>query len=232
MTVIQLDQDFVDTVIDAVRDCGDFWDITYDQCVCFGMKKQDTNITPAKGDKLRVYGAGLGCRVRGVFINGEKYFYKTTEEQKEEDEREAREYEAQLKAEYESKKDGIQAKIDALPEVFQNRIAKFRNNSPNFWKYEEYEVFVCEQALVFAKAFEPDSVDFVSLSAAIQAFRELSPADQRKVVPDMSDDHSNNTFIAAISYAYLYLTSQETLANKHAAFAPIAGCKECGCHTE
>jgi hypothetical protein len=135
-----------------------------------------------------------------------------------------REREAKDKAEFEKNKAKLDAQYQALPEVFQRRIDRFRTNNPDFrWKFEEYEILVCSQAVVIADALKTPE--------KISSWKSMGFKKQKRLVPGLSDGHSGNTFNAACFLATVYLEQPERVLEQHGAMVPLVGCKEYGCHT-
>ena len=187
-----------------------------------GMKAS-YGVIPKVGDTLSVYskGGAFGT-IRGMDLNGQKVFWKTDEDLETERLEWLRNHEEEKQQKF---KDGV-AKMDeqynALPKCFQERIDKFRTNNNRFRiDYESYELFCCEQALVIVKGCKtPED---------IQKFAKLDWKEQLKLVPELSDGHSGNTFGAAVHLAYWYLQQPENVVKMRGALAPLVGSEEYGC---
>lgn len=109
-----------------------------------------TDYVPKAGDKVRFYGKGMGYYVRGVSVEGHVFRYMTEDEEAAKHLREKEEREAEMRAEFEAARADMDRRFDALPEPFQKRIERRRRNNPDFrWRYESYEMFVCEEAVKF-----------------------------------------------------------------------------------
>jgi len=52
------------------------WEITFDDKWSFFVNKK-YKVKPKVGDCVRLYSRGVGLPVRGLFVNGEKVFYRT-----------------------------------------------------------------------------------------------------------------------------------------------------------
>ena len=79
------DNEFQDRTITAVEKHPDgSYEITHDG-LCFYVPGS-TPIEPKVGMVARFYGKGLGSRVRGLYIDGQKVFYRTEAEDKEQHE--------------------------------------------------------------------------------------------------------------------------------------------------
>lgn len=214
-----------------VTESGDWFDLRFDG-MGIGLAKQYDDdqphrIVPKAGDLMRQWGRGFGSPVRGMaFWDGHRWrvaFYRTEQEERDHWAREQVMREAKQIADFEATgRAKLDAQYAALPAVFQRRLDKFRANNPEFrWKYEGYEMFTCEQAVVIADALKaPD---------AIRAWRALPYEEQRAAVPGLADGHSGNTFGAACALAHWYLTQPENVVAMHGALAPLVGSEEYGC---
>lgn len=156
-----------------------------------------------------------------VKCGGREVFYRTEAEQEEKHRQDVEEHHRQDRAEFEKNRADWDRRVAALPAAFQKRIDKFRTNNPDFrWKYEKYELFVCEEAVKLAKAL--GSVD------AIRAFSEKPYKDQLKMV-SIDSGHNGNTFGMACKLAVLFLSDPEGVVKLHGALAPLVGSEEYGC---
>lgn len=113
------------------------------------------------------------------------------------------------------------AKIAAMPKFFRERIERFRKVMPGF-RHEDYEVFCCEQAILFAEKLQTPE--------ALSAFSQCSPEEQMKIVPGLSKEHSGNTFGQALKLAHISLKEPELLLKMHGACCMLVGCEEYGCY--
>jgi len=122
--------------------------------------------------------------------------------------------------EFEKNKAQLDKDFDNLPKPFQDRIARFRENNPEFRvDYEGYEMFCCKEAVKMAEALKtPEEV---------QRFSELSCDEQRKLV-DFDEGHSGNTFGSAVRLAYWYLKEHNMVSQLHASLSPLVGSEESG----
>lgn len=182
---------------------------------------EDSPIVPKTGMIARMYGKGLGYSVRGLFLDGKCVYYRTPEEEAKRHRQWVAEEEAKDRAEFEKQRESIDARYDALPECFRKRIDKFCDNNPEFrWKYESYELFVCEEAVKIAKALKTDK--------AIADWKKGNPFSDSRV--DISHDHSGNTFGFAVLLAHFFVRGEEEkIIGWHGALAPLVGSKEYGC---
>lgn len=229
------DSQYEDERLTAVTESADGFDLRFDS-MGIGLAKQYDDdpphgVVPKVGDVVRCWGRGFGYPVRGMAFfdgaaGGEGWrvaYYRSEQEQQDHHAAWVLREQANRLAEFErSGRAELDAKYAALPAVFQHRIDKFRANNPDFrWKYEGYEMFTCEQAVVIADALKTPE--------ALNAWRDLPYEAQRRAVPALSDDHSGNTFGAACSLAYWYLSLPENVVAMHGALAPLVGSEEYGC---
>ena len=198
----------------------DGWSIERSDGWSFGVRP-DSPIVPKVGMTARLYGRGLGYTVRGLMLDGVTVFYETAEQHSARMDREHAERDRERRYDFEKNRTDFDRRYRALPEVFQRRLDKFRGNNPDFrWKYESYEMFCCEQAVEIAAKVKADD---------LPEFANLDFAEQRLIVPNLSDGHSGNTFGCAVRLAHLYLTNPEGVVQLHGAMAPLVGSEEYGC---
>jgi len=74
------DLSFEDHEIKEIKDTENYWQISVGD-YWLGLDKSESSLIPEVGMKARLYG-GFGYPVRGVFLNGDKFYYRTEEEQK------------------------------------------------------------------------------------------------------------------------------------------------------
>lgn len=224
----QNDTEFQDHTIEKVEPStgeGGGYYLTFDGST--GIYCPPVELGPVVGEIVRLFGRGFGYPVRGVLI-GDGATWRTARYQTE------AQYRAQCAADlieskrlkieaFETKgRSELDAKYDALPDIFKRRIDKFRANNPDFrWEYEGYEMFCCTQAVAFAGALKTIQ--------ALDAWRALDWKEQREQVPAMDDGHSGNTFGAACALAALYLSRPDDVVRLHGALAPLVGSEEYGC---
>jgi hypothetical protein len=178
--------------------------------------------TPTVGMKVKYYGKGIGHPIRGVVINDIIFFYRSEEEAKEDHKKYCDELDKKYVEEFEQNKSVMDADYNALPEVFQKRIDRFRSHNKEFrWRYEQYEMFCCKEAIKIAttlKTFE-----------AIKAWKESPQGEQIKLV-DLDHGHSGNSFGCATVLAMLYVSKPDMVVDMHGALTPLVGCKDYGCY--
>ena len=214
----------------------------------------DAGIVPKEGDVIRFYGKGFGFPWRGLAINGVGIIYRTEEEDEAKRKQDIADREQREREEFAEKKDEMDARFDALPKPLQDRIARRRRNNPDFrWKYEGYEMFVCEEAVKFAGACA-DAETNTQIVAEVNAFWE-----GKDDAPEQWDDrffgwawafnteeggydherqtevlgcdsgHSGNTFGAAFTLARLLVRGEDELADRmYGALAPLVGSDDYG----
>ncbi|MBW3663546.1 MAG: hypothetical protein KY469_10640 [Actinobacteria bacterium] len=139
---------------------------------------------------------------------------------------------------FEDARAGLEAQVDALPEVFQRRIDKFvGTKGPSWWwEFADYELVCCTDAVKAARhvgamlGLEPglgiDSDDLVQ--QVREAIGDLGPSD----VEGADEGHSGNTWGFATRLAYWWLTQPDMVTLEHGALTPLVGCEEYGCPHE
>lgn len=217
------DNQFMEHTLTNVTVEGDRF-VLESECGCLSVEKVP-GVEPKKGDTCRYYGKGFGYPVRGVYVNGQKLRYQTEEQLDEEHRQNVEKRKQESRDAFERDKAEIDKRVEALPAVFQRRLDRFRAGNPNFrWEFEGYELFSCEQAVVFAEALKTKE--------ALAEFGKLPYEEQMKLVPAMSDGHSGNTFGAALRLAFWFVTNPENVVREHGAMVPLVGCKQYGCTHE
>lgn len=211
-----------------------YWDMTFDDGWSLGVSsKAAPNVTPQVGDRVRCYGKGIGFVVRGVFVNGVKMFYRTTQEEDERSQEEISQADLQKQKEFEENKAKYDVQFESLPEVFRARIVGFRERNEDFrWKFEPYELFCCLEAVKILKHFKAFD--------ELKKFRDASTEEQKKAVPELEyEEHSGNTFGSAVNLALCQVTSDEKLTDEgvvipyvammHGSMCSLVGCQTLGC---
>jgi hypothetical protein len=216
-----MDREYEIHAIEKVTHGEDGCTISFDGGTCFWVNKE-YGPAPKVGDMARFHPGGLGRPVRGLFINGVEYFYRSPEEERKKNLANAEARDIEKKAEFEENRAEFNAQFRALPHVFQRRIEKFRLNNPDFrWEYESYELFCCLEAVKFAK-------HFINSSKRLLEWADSPYEEQLKEV-EVDSNHSGNTFGCAVKLAYLYLTNPIGVIRAYGALAPLVGSEEYGC---
>jgi len=193
--------------------------VTTTDGIGFGIKAK-YGVTPKVDDVITLYqlGGSFGT-IRGMDINGVKLFYKTDEELEASRLKWLKENEERKQKEFVENVAEMDASYNALPKCFQDRIDKFRKNNPRFRvDLEPYELFCCEQAVLIANACK--TVE------AVAEFREKPWKEQIEQLPELSHEHSGNTFGASCVMAHWYLKHPESLMKMNGALAPLVGSAE------
>lgn len=220
---IDTDREYQEGKVEEVRAYPEGgWDVKWDGWNLL-VPSELCQQAPTVGETIRCYGRGIGATVRGIAIDGRVYRYRTDAQEKQLHKDQVAEHDRKRAAAYESKRADFDAQVAALPEPFRLRIERFRDLGGNEWRYqfEPYELFSCEQAVVFAEAC--GTVD------GLRAFHALPYEEQRRRAPKMSDGHSGNTFGQACALASCFLTNPETVPKMHGALCPLVGCDSYGC---
>jgi hypothetical protein len=164
--------------------------------------------------------AQLGTYVRGIDIEGQEVRYQTVDEVAAERRAWSERYARQQKKRYAQMEPDIQRRIKELPLGLQQRMARFKHNSSQFWRYEDYELAALETA---AKIYW-----LLKTPEAIEAYHDMSVTEQDALVPDLNDQLSGNQFEYAIHVAWL-LSQDANVAVGHGAMDVIVGCEKYGC---
>jgi hypothetical protein len=222
LEIKKTDNEFYERILEGVSECDkDSWELRADNGGCICCVKNDGFI-PKTGMTVRFYGKGFGHSVRGIDIDGHTMYYRTPEQAEEDYKEMCKQFDKDKKDSFKKDKKKLDKDYDSLPDLFKQRIDKFRKNNPNFrWEYESYEMFCCKEAVKIANALK--TVD------AVQKWKDLDWEEQRKLV-DINDGHSGNTFSCSISLACLYLSQKpEDVVRQYGALAPLVGSKNYGC---
>jgi len=219
---IEIDNEYEDCLIKKVQGSGSYYEITLENGVSLGIKKS-YNVKPKIKDRIRVYPkAQLGSVIRGIFINDKKVFYRTKKQQEAKQKRELEKRIEEKKKDYERHKEEYKDRINRLPIEFQDRIKRFQINNLNFgWDFLPYELFCCEQAVLFANKLKT--------IMALDDFYKMEWKERKKFIPELNDGHSGNTFGLAVLLAKYFITAPEMIVKEHGAMCPLVGCKEYGC---
>lgn len=224
MSYPEHDTEYTEYVLDKVERYSDEsgWSLGFDS-YGFGFRDNDneSGVVPKVGDTMRQYGRGFGHAVRGLFINGQKVYYRTAEEDQAHFQRQQAKRDRESIAKWEKGRVEADARIAALPSVFRERIEAFQQKDNWRWRYEGYELFTCEEAVKIAAHFKS--------RAEIAAWAELTYEEQQRVFP-LSDEHSGNTAGQARMLAALYLERPELILQMHGAMCPLVGCEDYGCY--
>jgi len=224
MTYPANDTEFYEEKLTEVRESDDGYTLGTDMGFISAPKAE--GVEPKVGDTVRFYGRPYGT-VRGIFVNGQKLRYQTADEEQAAHMKQVLDDKAQKKADYEAKKDEYEARIKALPGVFQERVNAFMSRRDDFGpEYLPYELFCLEQAAAFAKAFPT--------TEQLQEFYKADWDKQREMCPEMSEDHSGNTFGFSVRMASILIDdseqAKEFAVKFHGALCPLVGCGEYGCY--
>jgi hypothetical protein len=200
------DTQFEDSTIKSVRqyEDGGGWSFTKSDGWSFGVPK-DSPVVPTVGMSVRLYGKGVGYSVRGLFLDGNKVFYKTIAEQELKHQKWVEKYDNDKREDFEKNKSKMDQDYDSLPDNFKKRIDRFRDKDPNFRvDSESYEVFCCKEAIKIAEALKTPE--------RIKEFRDATTWEaQKEMVPTIDDGHSGNTFGGACNLALWHVTDPECI---------------------
>lgn len=187
------------------------YDVTMSDGWSFYTERSVDGYAPQVGDAVWYYTVQCSI-VLGRIINGHVFKYETLAQHYagRDADRERRRAEERKKFPERDKR------IAKLPEIFQQRIHNFQR-APDFREdLEGYEIFVCEQAVLFAERLK--TVDELSQWSA------LDYDQQARRIPELEDaGHSGNSFGAACCLARAYLENPDLITKMPGALAPLVG---------
>jgi len=187
--------------------------------VSFGIKSE-YNYIPKIGDfaSLKTHN---GNGIRGLNINGEKIFYLTDEQLKEQRRQWIKENRERKENEFLKNKSKMDADFDSLPDCFKIRISHFRENNPNFRiEYEPYELLCCLDAIKIANTLKTPE--------AVKKYSGMNYDERNNIVKGLSDGHSGNSIELAIMLSYYYLSDPEMVIKFHGGLCMLVGCDKYG----
>lgn len=213
-----------DGTLTAVNQHADgSWSVTSSNGWSCGIEAR-YSVTPKVGDEFVTWGS-IGRLIRGQALNHEVLYYRTPAQQEAQNalERDARQ--AKRVAEYEGKRADFDARVLVLPEKLRERVEGFRvfGGDEWRWEFEPYEIFCCEEAVKLHAHFPTGE--------SVKAFHALPHEAQRVAFPEMSNEHSGNTFGFSVRLAYLMAERPDLIAMEHGALCPLVGCKDYGCYS-
>jgi hypothetical protein len=145
------------SAVEKVEKGEDGWTITTEDSMGCYIQRKDIDsairyeVEPKVGDKLTTYTYG-GMRIAGFALNGERLFLKTERELNLEWALYRAQHARAQEARFERERNQLDTDYANLPQIFRDRIDRFRSNNPDFRKeYEGYEMFVCKQAVAIAE---------------------------------------------------------------------------------
>ena len=186
----------MDTVtIEKISEHEDYYVISTTERTGFFLEKKYATVIPVVGDKITLY-IKNGSTIRGMDLNGKCLYYKTDSELDQEWQQWRADYSRRKKEAFEKNKAQMDSDYESLPLLFRKRIDRFREEDPDFRvDSEAYELFCLTEAVKIANACE--TVE------NIEAFKN----GKSELVPDLSEEHSGNTFYCACGLARAYLES-------------------------
>lgn len=217
------DDHFDEVTVERVEHGTDGWNyITWDSGTSCGVRG---DASPEVGDKVRLYGSSsLGGSHHGWALNGKLVQWKTPWERFAERIQWLADYDRRQREEFAARKAELDAKYETLPSPLKARIDRFRAEEADFRVTSEaYEMAAVGDAPKIARALAEqhgwmvdDDLRVVPLDdesdearadregviqAATKAFYDLPYEEQKRLVPDLDEGHSGNTFGAAVGLA-------------------------------
>lgn len=176
---------------------------------------------PIPGRRIRYYGKGFGYAVRGVSVEDEAgnwhvIRYNTPREQAEQDHDDHLKYLRENEERYHREKDDRGRRIAELPKLLKERIRYFRVKSDRcdgrfMYDSEPYELFIYEQAAIFAEICPTVKELELFREAAWETQKELVKSKKGEKAADEFSGHSGNTFSGATAIARALLVEPEKL---------------------
>jgi hypothetical protein len=80
LTPYEDDAQFEESTVDHVESSSAGWSVTGDHGWSIYVTDEQEKIAPAVGERMRLYGRGIGYPVRGIVIGGRTYRYETPEQ--------------------------------------------------------------------------------------------------------------------------------------------------------
>ena len=177
---------------------------------------------PKVGDTVTLYGR-FGFPVYGWALNGRVVEYKTPWERFADRMAMLAGFDRKDRERFAEQKPELDAKYEALPAPLKARIDRFRAQNADFRLKEAYEMAAVGDAPKIARALAakhewpldenlevtdagpPSTV----IEKAIQEFYDLTYEEQKRLVPDLDEGHSGNTFGGAVQLALALLIGRE-----------------------
>jgi hypothetical protein len=223
----------------AKRSSDGSWTIETESSSGFGVSRdrvEDSiwdDFSPQKGDAITLYTRGFS-QVVGLDLNGSRVFLMTDQEIEAQRALQAARMDRQKAERFERERERLDADYEALPQVFRDRIDRFRANNPNFREeFESYEMFVCKEAVQLAERAReavasgepegPPEVRWLYWARALNSAAYDYDYQRELRVTGMSDAHSGNTAGAAFLLARAYIESPEYVARVRGAMSPLVG---------
>jgi hypothetical protein len=223
------DNQFEDKVLSEVKKFNDSYELKFNDGWCFSIDNK-SGIIPKVGDSIRTYGKGIGFTIRGFFVNGKKVYYRTESQQEQKHKNWCKKERKKKVARLASEKDDRDKRVKALPESMQKRMQGFYERNKDFRiEFEPYELFCLEQAMIIANACKMETSGNHNF-AIDETFKKLTFDEQKKLVPEISDQHSGNTFgFSCLMAKFLLQGNDEYIIKNHGALCPMVGCSDYGC---
>ena len=208
--------------IRKIVDDGKFYQVYSDEHSLIFLDKKH-GVVPKVGNTIEIYG-DVGRNIQGICINGKTAYFNGEIGLKIDFKRRLRNSNDKKRRDFKKNMATLDEQYNSLPDVFKKRLDILRRNNPKFrWEFEPYEMMVCI-----------DAVKIANVCSSIEKIKEFSDAGykkQMKMVKDLDQGHSGNSFGMAVRLAYHYVSNQDNVWREHGAMCPLTGCKEYGCNT-
>lgn len=186
----------------------------------------------SEGDRVRLFTDGAGSRVHGAdWWDGDEWrplHYRSEADFAAQNADGQWQRRCEQAVQFAENREDRDERIEALPQVFQDRLLRFRRNNPNFRiEYEPYELTCCEEAAAIAEWARSERPDD-PLSLIVEAM-EAGWERRSEMYEPLHDGHSGNTMGVAWKLAHQYLDDPDLVEFRHGAMAVLVGCEEYGC---
>lgn len=205
--------------VQKVEEKEDGYNIYCSESIGFGLHKKYFAV-PNVGDTVTLHCIEGSRQIRGLDINGDRIFYLSDEEARAERE----EMTKQIAGQDKDSEIKLKADFEALPEIFQKRINRFKKNNPLFGlELELLEIFCCREAYKMIKGFKSEK----ERNSFRTFYKIFSEHVEIRVVSKM-EPFFNATLKCTLALVNDYLEDPERILHSDGALAEIVGSEAYG----
>lgn len=162
------------------------------------------------GDEITIFNPDIGYERYGWMLNGEVMQYLTPWERFARRVERLAQHDREKRERFVKQQEKMDADYEALSPPLKARIDRFRNNDPSFRiNGEEYELMLCIDADKIAAFLKPKIDAGAEPQDVVREFYDLGYEEQRRLIPNLLEGHSGNTFGGACSLAIGLLAGKE-----------------------
>lgn len=206
-----------------------------------GVPDEALKVLPGSAVTIWGEGKGLGSSLRGLVVGNIFCRYRTPPQEEVHHQRWVAERTREKEEELERVRPALDAEFAWLPELFRQRLIRFRTNNPDFRRdFEVYEMFCIREAIRIVGHFNHKYPD--APGEAYQRWLQLSHDGNNKWIQQgqrwanrelmLDEGHSGNTHSMALLLARCWLEQPWLIPEMHGAMSPLTGCLDYGCHTK